>query len=52
LSFNKFEDNGAKAFAEFMEFNKSLKVLKVHGCGLGIPSMKMMVESANKNPDL
>ena len=52
VSYNNFEDNGAKAFAEFMEISTTLKVLKAHGCGFGKVSVEMMVASFKKNPKL
>jgi len=52
LSHNQFEDNGAKSFAEFIECNKTLKVLKVHNCGLGKVSTEMILQAFKKNPDL
>ena len=52
VSYNNFEDNGAKSFAEFMELNSTLKVLKAHGCGFGKISVEMMVEASKKNPKL
>ena len=52
LSHNQFEDNGAKSFAEFMEHSKTLKVLKVHNCGLGKVSAEMILQAIKKNPNL
>ena len=36
LNDNTLGLDGAKAFVEFLEFNKTLKKLKVRGCGLGL----------------
>tara|TARA_B110000285_G_C15113693_1_gene612709 strand:- start:636 stop:1340 length:705 start_codon:yes stop_codon:yes gene_type:complete len=43
---------GASAFKEFLEFNPSIKKLRVRGCGLGLASVEMMQLSAGKNPKL
>lgn len=42
LNDNVLGKEGAKAFSEFLEFNKSLKKLKLRGCALGLPSVEMM----------
>ena len=42
LNDNTLEKLGASAFKEFFEFNKTLKKLRVRGCGLGLPSVEMM----------
>lgn len=52
LNDNFLDKLGASAFKEFLEFNKSLKKLKVRGCGMGLPSVEMMQLSQGKNPAL
>lgn len=42
LNENFLDKLGASAFKEFLEFNPSLKKLKVRGCGMGLPSVEMM----------
>jgi Ran GTPase-activating protein (RanGAP) involved in mRNA processing and transport len=45
LSENFLDTDGARAFAEFLSTNKSLKVLKINGCKLSDQSLEMMLES-------
>lgn len=52
LSDNFLDFDGAKMVCEFLEKNKTLKVLKMNNCSLGTKSMELMNESVKKNKEL
>ena len=52
LSENMLDMDGAKNFCEFLEFNKTLQVLKVNNCGLGSKSCELMFKALSKNKDM
>ena len=52
LNDNLLEEDGARAFVDFLKENKSLKVLKLSNCGLADKSCIMMLEAFESNPKL
>lgn len=46
---NELDEDGARAFEEFLENNSSLQVLRASNCGLGVKSMEMMATALENN---
>lgn len=52
LSDNFLDMDGGRAFAAFLAENRSLKVLKVNNCSLGLKATEQIVEALTKNSAL
>ena len=52
LSDNFLDIDGGRAFAAFLAENRSLQVLKVNRCSLGLKATEQVVEALVKNHDL
>merc|ERR1711871_1596965 len=52
LSDNFLDVDGARAFASFLEENKTLEVLQINNCSLGQKSCEMILKSLDKNPKI
>ena len=49
MSHNFLAEDGARAFASFIEISKTIKVLRMNSCGMAAKSCEMIAESALKN---
>ena len=52
MSHNFLAEDGARAFASFLEISKTIKSLRMNNCGMEAKSCEMMAEAVAKNPDL
>jgi hypothetical protein len=52
MSDNFLDEDGGRAFANFLESNTTLETLKVNNCKLGQKSCELMIASLDKNTKL
>ena len=52
FSNNLLEGDGARSFSEFLQHNKTLKVIRAENCGLSDKSAFLMKEAIQKNPSI
>ena len=52
LSDNFLDFDGGRAFAAFLAENRTLEVLRVNNCSLGLKATEQIVEALTKNHEL
>jgi Ran GTPase-activating protein (RanGAP) involved in mRNA processing and transport len=52
VSNNFFDEDGARAFSDFLEKNKSLEILIAKKCGMNSQSCEMLAEVAKSNSQI